>query len=679
MWALKLVEVFNSAIKNNKNITIKEVAEELNVSQRSIRYEIEKLNERLVENGYHEIESEKGILKFGNLDGVREILETDGQYNISSEERESYIVLKTLLDREINQREISEELDISKTTVKGHLKEVKLFLEKYNLVLDIQYRKGLELNGKEENIRGALLKILNVISRGNSVYLKNKAKELILDRVEEVGIKRFINYCQKLMEIIISDEAHDIILNYLKISLYMNKRGFTIENIKNEKFLSETKEYKCIKKGSPILEEWYEVELSKYEYLKITDYFLGSNTYNLNYSYYDNWVEIEVIVKDMIQEFNDEIQEDISQDKVLLEGLLNHIKPTIYRIKNHIELENSIYKEVLESYPHLFEIVEKIIKKLEKSMGVKFTEDEISFLVIHFKAAMDRNVVRNKKYKVLLVCGSGYGTSKLLAQQIKQYYDVEIVDIIPKYMLEKVIAKESVDLVLTTVDIEKEFESKPTIKLNAILNEEDKKNIESYGVLKSSKKVSMKSLVEVIKKNCKEVDEKSLKKELKSLLEGFVVDDIFHKKNTIFDYLSSDRILINESVKDWKEAVQKVGNLLVSSGSIEESYIKSSIKTIEEFGTYMVLGPQVVFPHARTKGDVNETGFAILTLEKPVDLLNGEKVSVFILFSSKDNKEHLDAFMKLVDLSNKEGFLESIKKIKKSDDFIKLLKREFPN
>ncbi|MEG0136180.1 MAG: PTS sugar transporter subunit IIA, partial [Cetobacterium sp.] len=88
---------------------------------------------------------------------------------------------------------------------------------------------------------------------------------------------------------------------------------------------------------------------------------------------------------------------------------------------------------------------------------------------------------------------------------------------------------------------------------------------------------------------------------------------------------------------------------------------------------------QVVFPHARTKGDVNETGFAILTLEKPVDLLNGEKVSVFILFSSKDNKEHLDAFMKLVDLSNKEGFLESIKKIKKSDDFIKLLKREFPN
>lgn len=679
MWSLKLLEIFESTKKNGKTISIKDLAEEFNVSQRSIRYEVEKLNECLVENGYQEIESAKGNLKIGNLGGIRNILEAEELYNISSEERENYLILKTLLDREINQREISEELDISKTTVKGHLKEVKLFLERYNLTLEIQYRKGLELKGKEEEIRGALLKILNTISRGSSIYLKNKVKELILSKIDAIGIKRFINYCQKLMEIIISDEAHDIILNYLKISLYMNKKGYTIESIKNEKFLSETKEYRRIQKGSPILEEWYEIEFSKFEYLKLTDYFLGSNTYNLNYSYYDNWVEIEVVVKDMIQEFNEKIEEDISQDKVLLEGLLNHIKPTIYRIKNHIELENSIYKEVLESYPHLFEIVQCVIKKLEKSMGVKFTEDEISFLVIHFKAAMDRNTVRSKKQRVLLVCGSGYGTSKLLAQQIKQYYDVDIVDIIPKYMLEKVISKESIDLVITTMDIEKDTVPKPVIKLNAILNENDKVKIESHGVLRNNKKVSMKSLVEVIRKNCKEVDEKSLKKELKVLLEEFLIDDIFHKKNTIFDYLRSDRVLINERVKDWKEAVKKTGDLLIKSGSIEESYIKNSIKTIEEFGGYMVLGPQVVFPHARTKGDVNETAFAVLTLENSIELPSGEEVSMFILFSSKDNKEHLDTFMKLVDMSNRDGFIENVKKLKKSDEFIKLLKREFPN
>ena len=86
----------------------------------------------------------------------------------------------------------------------------------------------------------------------------------------------------------------------------------------------------------------------------------------------------------------------------------------------------------------------------------------------------------------------------------------------------------------------------------------------------------------------------------------------------------------------------------------------------------MVLGPQVVFPHARTKGDVNETAFAVLTLENSIELPSGEEVSMFILFSSKDNKEHLDTFMKLVDMSNRDGFIENVKKLKKSDESIKL-------
>lgn len=679
MLSFKFINTINSILKTNSELTVKNIAIESHVSQRSVRYEIEKLNEYLIINNYKEIQIEKGLLKFYNLNEIQKILENNDHYFPSSDERENYIILKILLDRQINQREISEELDISKTTVKGHLKDTKFFLIKYNLSLEIQHKKGLILIGKEENIRECLLKILNIISHKNSIYLKNKVKELILDTIDEIGIKKFINYCQKLMEIIISDEAYDIILNYLKISLYMNKKGYTINNIKNEKFLSETKEFKCIKKSSPIFEEWYEVEFSKFEYLKITDYFLGSNTYNLNYSYYDNWVEMELIVKEMIYEFNSEIKEDISQDKLLLEGLLNHIKPTIYRMKNNIELENSIYKEVLESYPHLFKITENIVKKIEKSMNIKFTEDEIAFLVIHFKAAIDRNIMKIEKLKILLVCSSGYGTSKLLAQQIKQYYDLKIINIIPKYLMEKTLIKEKIDLIFTTVDIEKNITSKPIIKLNSILTEEDKRKIESYGILKNNKKISMNSLIRIIKDNSQGINEKKLKKELRELFEEFLMDDILHKKNTIFDYLNNKRILLHETVKDWKEAIVKIGTLLVAENIVEKEYINNSIKTIEEFGSYIVLAPEVAFPHARITGEVKETGFAILILDNPVTFPNGDLVSIFVMFSSKDNKEHLDSFMKLVDFFNKKGVLDRIKKIKEVNELMKILKKELPN
>lgn len=677
MVSLKLLEVFNF-IKSNKNLTLKDISKEFNISQRSVRYELEKLNKYLLKNDCKEIELDKGYLIVENLDSIKNILENYEDYSISSEERLYYLMLKVFLNREINQNSLLEELDISKTTIKGHLKDIKIFLENYNLSLEIQYRKGLELKGKEESIREGLLKVLNIISHSNSIYLKNKVKKLIFDKIDVMGIKKFVNYCQKLMGVIISDEAYEIILNYLKISLYMNQQGYSIESIKNENFLTETKEYKCIKKGSPILEEWYEIELSKFEYLKITDYFLGSNTYNLNYSYYDNWVEIEIIVKNMIIDFNKEIKEDISQDKVLLEGLLNHIKPTIYRIKNGIELENSIYKEVIESYSNLFKIVKNIVINLEKSMDIKFTKDEISFLVIHFKAAMDRNIVRHEKLKVLLVCGSGYGTSKLLAQQIKQRYDVKIVDTIPKYMLEKALKKESINLILTTVNIEKNITSIPIIKLNSILSEEDMEGIEAFGVLKNNKKISMNNLINVIKESCKDLDEKKLKKDLKIFLEEFLVDDIFQKKNTIFDHIVENRILFREKVLNWKEAIEKAGKILLDLNIIKESYMENAIKNIEEFGGYMILGPQVAFPHSRTKGDVNETGFSIVILEEPVSFPNGELVSVFILFCSKDNKEHLDTFMKLVDLSNKDNFIKNVKKIRKSSEFIRLLKKEFP-
>lgn len=677
MKSYKLIEVFNY-VKNNEEITLKEISEKFNISQRNIRYEIEKMNEYLLQNNYEKIEIEKGILKSSIWNKIIELLEVEDTYALSSEERKYSLILKTLLEREINQKKLAEELDVSLTTIKSHLKEIKAFLESYNIQLIIKPKKGLELIGEEESIRGALLKLINIVIKGNSKYLKEKIKESILEKISDDGIKRFINYCQKLMGIIISDEAYQIISNYIKISLYMNSIGKKIISIKNEKFLSDTKEYKCIKKASSILEEYYEIELCEFEYLKMTDYFLGSNTYNLNYSYYDNWVEIEMVVKKMIMDFNNYIEEDILKDKILLEGLLNHIKPTIYRIKNKIELENSVYKEVIESYPNYFNITKSILEKLEYSMDIKFTDDEISFLVIHFKAAIDRNKIRNKKIKVILVCGLGYGTSKLLAQQLKQTYDIEIMDIIPKYLIEKQRGRADYDLVLSTVDIEDNIIDKPIIKLNTILTRDDQKKIEEFGIFKNSKKISLNSLMRIISESCKELDEKQLLLNLKDSFDEFLIDDIFHKKNTIFDYIKPERILLNEELVDWKDSIKKVGSILLKSNTIKESYIQNSIRAIEEFGTYMILAPGVLFPHARTEGDVNETGFSLMTLKKPIIMPTKEEVSVIIMFSSKNNEEHLETFMQLVELANEDSFLKDIKLLKKDYEFINILKKRFP-
>lgn len=109
---------------------------------------------------------------------------------------------------------------------------------------------------------------------------------------------------------------------------------------------------------------------------------------------------------------------------------------------------------------------------------------------------------------------------------------------------------------------------------------------------------------------------------------------------------------MNIKIADWKEGVKLTGKLLLKNNIIDEEYIKSSIDVINEFGSYMILAPEVIFPHTRTIENKVKTGFSIVILNKAIKLPTGEPVSVFIMFSSKNNSEHLDTFIKLVELAN---------------------------
>ena len=100
---------------------------------------------------------------------------------------------------------------------------------------------------------------------------------------------------------------------------------------------------------------------------------------------------------------------------------------------------------------------------------MEITSDEIAFLGTHFKSAIDKNFSLEKK--VLIVCGFGYGTSKLLAQQLKNAYSVFVKDIIPIYKLEEYDLDE-IDLIITTLHLDNSF-SKPLVQVNTILSNDD--------------------------------------------------------------------------------------------------------------------------------------------------------------------------------------------------------------
>ncbi len=683
--------ILQNLIKNNGKGNIKDLAELNDISERAIRYDVDNINYYLKEKGFPEVEKlSKGSLELNEIFKIEEYLYKNyNQYLLAPEDRVMYMLIEILFNEFINLNKTSEDLDISRSTVKTDLKNVKEVLDRYNLELSLKHKTGLILLGKEEDIRKLKLKILMKYFRKYEVYKKDEVAHSLKDMFiietldEYIGdiliedIKTFINYIQKLMNKIISDEAYEIITSYLIILVFRIRKGKFLEKVQNENFLKSTQEYSTIKRGIGILEANYEINLSEVEILKMTDYFLGSHTYNFDYSYYENWVEVEILVKKLIEKFNEKIEVNISKDDVLLDGLINHIKPTVYRIKNSIELQNSIYEEVVDSYPQLFNITSEVVEELEEFIGEKFSKDEIAFLVIHFKAAIDRNRHRMKDIKkVLLVCGLGYGSSKLLAQQIKDTYSIDIVDIIPYHFLEKYLDKPEVELIITTIDISglsQETLNVPIIKVNPILGKEDIHKLDKYGLPKYRKKVLLSDVMKIIEETTAIEKKEELLKRLQRLLDDRLINDLNEKELDITDLLQLENIKLNIEADNLEEAIQKAGDILVERGYVQNEYVKNMIDIIKEYGSYIVVSKGIAMPHARGGKNVHKTGMSLITLTKPVKFPDGKEVEVLIAFSSLDDKEHLNSLVDLMNLIKDYQLKDSLKKMKNSKEVLKLI------
>ena len=543
---------------------IKSLAKSLELAERTIRYELEKIDDYLLSRNMKPLERTFGgnifFEEYENFTQQAENLPSESM--MDTHERRNYIFFKALFKEKINLTKLCEELDISRTTIKNDVKYLREELSKNNISLRA-YQEGLILEGTENDIRREQLKFLKRYS--NSMFydtsqIRTKTEKIIEEYLKSVDfkvIKSFIDNVQKKMNKVISDEAYNIIAVYLIITVLRIKKEKFLEEIGNQNFLADTEEFRCISSFKDILEKEFEIEFCHNEILQITDYFLGSHTYNFEQSYYKNWIEIEILVKKFIAAFNKNIHTDLSKDRILFKEIINHIKPTLYRIKNRIKLENSIYAEVLNSYPNIFYLTKKAIKDIENYLGVEFSDDETAFLAIYFKGAIDRNKFKEKDLKrVLVVCAHGYGTSKLLVQQLNEIYTINVVQTIPRYMLEKTLEEERVDLIISTINIENKIDI-PVVKVNSVLTQEDIAALDKYELSRQKKRFFLSEILNIIERNCVIENKEELIEDLNGYFENKLVDDTEQNDLRLSDILTEENILLNQSAETWEEAVIK--------------------------------------------------------------------------------------------------------------------------
>ena len=646
-------EIINLVINSNDEITVKDISNLYNITERSIRYDIDELNVFFQEkNNKDIIEINNNRLKILYSENeIEDIVENikEKEYFLSENERVNILSYEIFLSKnEFILQYFTEKYNLSKTTVRYSLKELNKIISEYGLVIDMNNNRGYKIIGSEINIRKYIINILRE-------YIKNtKEKKIEYDplkkiiqkfykksRIEESKntINKILDYTGKT----ISDEAFETLQLFLFISVIRNKNGHEIEeDVENEIFLSKTKEFSKIRE---ILEKVENIKEKDIHYF--VDFFLGSYSYNLEYSYFLNWILIESLIDQFIKLLSDKLKVNLTEDKILRKELLNHIKPAIYRMKNKFKLTESILSEVKKQYMELFIKTKSSLKIISDFIDLSFDEDEAAFITVMIQRAIMRNnpsTLLKKDPNILIVCGLGYSSSRFLYENINNRFQVNIIDIIPFNQLENYNYLKKADIIISTLDFK--LDGMDVITVNAVMNEKDILKLKNYGLPEKKSKIKLSELLSIIKKVS---DETELKKQLIRNFGENIYDDMGEKSETgksFVELLSEKSIKLNVAANNLDEVIEITGQTMIDSGLVKEEYTDELKNQIIQYGKYILVGDKTILPHGQLLKNVRETGFSLITLKKGIDFF-GSEIKIVICLASRNKDEHLRAILEL--------------------------------
>ncbi|WP_374123874.1 BglG family transcription antiterminator [Leptotrichia hongkongensis] len=675
-------EILNNLIKGEK-YNFKLISEKYGVSDRAARYYINNIDSILQLLDYKITKKVKNSIYLDTNQDFKSLFEIlEKIHKLSIEDRIDILKLILFFDEKgLNITKICKELEISRTTIK---KDLKLISEEFKIQeIELIYKNvdGYHINGNFQKILIKKIELLEKLfdslnNQNFSKVVKTKVFHYFFKYIKQKNIenaKKFIVEIEKVMFLNINEDSYNKIFSYVLLLLNFEKDCENKKDFTAKKFLIHTEEYKKIEK---ILQKIFNKNEIKSEMLiEITDLIMGININSLKNNSFEDWINEELIIKKMISKVSRIVKTDLTHDEILYNGLLYHIKPAMYRIKNNIQITNSVFQELILEKDPILEVVNRAIEEIESLFEVKFPEDEIALMGFHIKASIERNTSEKTK-KVILICGLGYGSSKVLEQSLKENYDLDIVDVLPYYLIKTSMPNyKNIDLILSTIDLEETYDI-PVIKINPLLKEQDFILLSKYGIRKNITKISLKQIMDIIKNNTTITDEYKLINDLKNKLENKIIDDLSEAGIILKKMLNKNNVQFVNKVNNWKEAITKAGNILQKNGFIKQDYVEEMIKLIEKHGAYIIIEEGMAIPHAPISKNVLKTGISLLIVKEKVLFPNGKGANIFLSFATINKTEHLGILNDLFELITKYNFIEKISKITEYEELEEFFRKE---
>ncbi|MFV0379491.1 MAG: BglG family transcription antiterminator [Anaerorhabdus sp.] len=444
-----------------KNLSVKSLSELYGISKRMVYSDIQIIKSWC---DFHKIEyDETSILPFIKLKykkRVNQELKNVLPYLTKLSQRTrinlslNYILFAT---ENITIENLSEKLGISRSTLYRDLELIKAWTNQFNLKLSVNKYDGISIVASEidyqNSIVAFLMEVMSQIDLFGLLLVNNPNKytlsfeteiiyQTLIDYFDSIMIKdvyQHLEYLQTLQSYSFK-ESHKA--RYALQSLILIKRSALKFNIDMNLNYSEdlTFEKSVINKS-----------FSKYQLRDSDVDYLAACMNKLILLHRSNFSKNEYVdtkITQLIEGISFNLSYPFQRDVELMENLRIHIYATLDRLKLNYHEYNAIKDEIKENYHELFSLVKSEILRIN-IFGQEVSDDEISYIVIYFATAFEKNT-RNPN--VFVVCTTGKGSAILLLSKMRKKMPyLNIVDSINIDSALK-IGKNDAEAIISTTD-----------------------------------------------------------------------------------------------------------------------------------------------------------------------------------------------------------------------------------
>ena len=482
----RLNEIFDY-VRQDNIISANRLASLLHVTDRTIRSDIQIINEILEKNGskiklkrktgyYIEINDQEKYNAF--LYSIKQNKMNNLELDTSQDRIKYLLNILLYSNNYISLDDLADKIYVSKNTLQNYIKTLKNIFLKYNLEYISKTNVGIKVIGNENDKRKCLVE--NVLSFNFQNYVTGFTKDeyTLFEGIDLDLLKQIIANKLTVAQIKTNDfNFKNLIIHF---ALMISRIQFDCYINTNNAIKIDDNYANFINDIAKEIEEAFDITISEGEKKYIYSHLVANTRLN---DLVSNDNKIKALVEELLNNIYYDYNFDLRNDEILSHDLFLHFKSILNTKSLALNKRNPLLNTIKANFPLAFDITLTCITKIFNKPPYILTEDEIGYVSLHVGAAIERCFSGSLQRKsVILVCGSGQATTRMLEARLNIFFKDKIMIVhrasyneFINYTKRELL---NIDFVISTIPLKSNYV--PTITVDFSLNNQNIEDISKF-------------------------------------------------------------------------------------------------------------------------------------------------------------------------------------------------------